>query len=303
MAREQPAILDPQTRIVDCLSNGNPALLPGRRDNEKGAQPQPERDGNGRAQHRRPRFREQRDAERDPGQQVGEHHSQGRVGQPGAGDHQGQRQSRPIQCAPDQLNFCCGISSVRIAQDEEQQDRSPEAPGQFGIRGTFVGGKQCVAGEDSSAAGQGGDASVEFLASQSPRPEPRRGQQKEGHCLGNKTPRQHYAKEGSKHPGQGRIKDESRLTRPIVGARCPVRIENAEPPAVKSVEPGNKVEIEIVAAGNAAPQLRRRREGRAQQEDGRPRHPPPDRSLTRKSWSLIPDPCSLSSHGSRRKVC
>jgi hypothetical protein len=39
---------------------------------------------------------------------------------------------------------------------------------------------------------------------------------------------------------------------------------------MKSVEPGNKMEIKIVAAGYAAPQLRRRCESRAEKDDRRP---------------------------------
>ena len=120
--------------------------------------------------------------------------------------------------------LCCRPASYRITQDEQQQDWNPEAAGQFGIRGAFVGGEQCIAGEDSSAAGQGGDAGVQFLAGQSPCSEPRRSQENEGHRLGNKTPRQQEAKDGTKHPGQGRIKHEPRLACPVVGARCPVGI-------------------------------------------------------------------------------
>ena len=169
---------------------------------------------------------------------------------------------------------------------------------------------KCVAGKDRGAAGQSGDAVVECLAGQRPRGRGRSRPAGESPIPAARsataTARPSRAPQ---HPGQRRIKHESRLAGAVVGARCPVRIEDAVPPAVQRIEPGNQVEIEIVPAGSAAHQSAAAVATAAHSRMmRRPRHPPPadfsDLLISARSPDpLIPVPCSLSFHGIRRRVC
>ena len=126
MAGEQPAVLDQQARIVDRLPDRDPALFPGGGDQEEGARG-PGRDiapvaARSTGAHD---FASTATTSATAGEQIAEHHAQGRVRQPRAGDHQGQQQRGPIECASNQdlkldrrgrfgLRMHAGMSSSRI---------------------------------------------------------------------------------------------------------------------------------------------------------------------------------------------
>ena len=90
------------------------------------------------------------DDEGDGGEQIAGHHAEGCVGEPCAGDDQSKQRGGAIEGAtPD------GFLRIAIAQDEQQQQRDPEAAGEFAECGAFVGGEHGVAGEERGATGKG----------------------------------------------------------------------------------------------------------------------------------------------------
>ena len=161
MAREQPTVLNHETRIVDRLADGHPTLLPCRRNPEECGQAKSQHGGGDRAQHRNPRFRQQGHDQRDSREQVTEHYAQGGVRQPCARDHQGQQQRVSIHSIPRHM------ASLRlsVAQDQHQHERNPESAGHLRKSGALVGSEQRVAGEDRQAPGQRGPSSNASRAS------------------------------------------------------------------------------------------------------------------------------------------
>ncbi len=97
---------------------------------------------------------------------------------------------------------------------------------------------------------------VESFKSEGARGEAGGGEDEEGERDGREVPGKNGAERCAQHPGERRIEDEARLACAVVGAGRPVRIRNAVTPGVEAVEPGDEVDVEVVAAGVAANELR-----------------------------------------------
>jgi hypothetical protein len=143
------------------------------------------------------------------------------------------------------------VRCVAAAKGEQEHEWNPYAAGKFCESCAFVGGEESVAREERHAAGQRFSALVERLACQCSCGEPGSGKQKKGERNGNPGPRQKCAERSAHHPRERRIEDKPRLARAVIGAGRPVRIRDSVPPGIESIEPGNQMEVEVVAAGVA----------------------------------------------------
>ena len=192
--------------------------------------------------------------------------------------------------------------------------RKPESAGKLREGGALVGGEEREEGEERGASGQRGGEIVEGFEARArvARPVAARSEKRERD--GREMPGQDEAERCAQHPGERRIEDEARLAGAVVGAGRPVRIRNAVMPCVDAIEPGDEVDVEVVAAGVAANELRDDGDERGEEDDrwageeaqshgsdrkdGRGARRP---GLWRSPCSLVP--WSLFFHGSRRSVC
>ena len=94
------------------------------------------------------------------------------------------------------------------------------------------------------------------------------GEDEEGERDGREIPGKDGAERRAEHPGERRIEDEARLAGAVVGAGRPVRIRNAVTPCVHAIEPGDEVDVEVVAAGVAANELRDDGDECGEKDDG-----------------------------------
>ena len=146
---EEETVLDSESRVVRGLANVHPALLPGGGNEIKASESDAESGSGGSAQDRRPGAAKNRENQRNGGEQVAGHHAERGVREPRAGDDQGQRRGRPIECAPNQRAVWDSI-----AKDEKKKQGNPES-GKFAEGGALVGREERVTGEKSRASGQG----------------------------------------------------------------------------------------------------------------------------------------------------
>ena len=205
---------------------------------------------------RRPGFVDDGPKQRDGGQQVAGHDAQRKVGEPGAGEGKGERRGGAREGAADGWG-----SRIAIAQRKEDDEREPEASGEFGECGALIGGEQREAGKDGDAAGQSGGCVVERVISERLKGEGASGpsgsgQDEEGERDGREMPGKNGSQRRAQHPRERRVKDETRLAGAVVGAGRPMRIRDAVTPGIQAVEPGDEVHVEVVAAGVAAKELR-----------------------------------------------
>ena len=264
VAREQPTILD-AIAVVCGLADIDPALLIDR-GNEVNARKRQSQSGcDGGAQNRRPGPPDQSRGQGHPGHEIAGENAERDVGEPGACQHDGERGGGPVESAPP--NGCCRIA---IAQNEEKEERNPEAAGELSEGCSLVGGVEGVPGEKRRASGEGCRSIRQRLASQHAGSEAGSCQDEKRQRNRRQPPVQHGSQRGPQHPGERRIEDEPRLACAEVGARRPARIEDAFTPTVQRVEPRDEMEIEVVTAGVAAEYLRGNGDERGDQNDGGP---------------------------------
>ncbi len=263
MAREEPAIGDTHADVED-LVNGNPLLLKGGGDEVEGGQPEGEGGGDQGAEDGPPGAAQEGCGQGGEGEQVAGHDAGGRVGEPGegeqGGDGEGGEQVEPSRGGRKKGGL--GSLPGAVREDDpvvmfgapcvEEQERDPDGGGEFAEGGAFVGRKQAVGGAGSKNAGQVGLRRMEELAGQCVGGEAGGGEDEEGENGGDVIPLRQIAEQGSHDPGDRRVENEAGFAGAPIGALRPVGVEDVLGPGALGFHPGDEVEVEVVAAGDAA---------------------------------------------------
>ena len=156
----------------------------------------------------------------------------------------------------------------RSRRTKRRMQRKPESAGEFGEGTALVAGEEREAREDCDASGESGGGVVESFKREGTRGQAGCGKDDESERDGREIPGEDSAKRCAQHPCERRIEDETRLACAVVGAGRPVGIKNAVTPRVEAVEPRDEMDIEVVAAGAAANELRDHGDSGGEEDDG-----------------------------------